>query len=397
MKFYSKAFDKHYETQRIIGEYHGNTEGPVLVFFGGVHGNESAGVLALQNVMEEIHQTQPNIKGSIYAIAGNLNALEKNIRFEEEDLNRVWTKERINKLENDEFDPSSSNADVLEQKELFELGKAIFKKHNKQIYCIDLHTTSGPTVPFITLNDTVINRQFATQFPVPVVVGIEEFLVGPIMNWIMELGYPALAFEAGEHHNKDSVKYHEAFAWLSMVYGGLISKEALPQFNAHLNLLTESNADLRKVFEVWFRKEVKPADGFKMLPGYSNLQEVQKGEQLAESNQGGITALESSRIFMPLYQEKGNDGFFLARELSPSWLRLSEALRKFNIGSVLPILPGISRDKNDTNTLILSTASAKMLGVNFLNILGYRIKVKGENTLSVTKRTFDVKSVSELK
>ncbi|MGB1318909.1 MAG: succinylglutamate desuccinylase/aspartoacylase family protein, partial [Flavobacteriales bacterium] len=284
MKFYSKAFDKHYETQRIIGEYHGNTEGPVLVFFGGVHGNESAGVLALQNVMEEIHQTQPNIKGSIYAIAGNLNALEKNIRFEEEDLNRVWTKERINKLENDEFDPSSSNADVLEQKELFELGKAIFKKHNKQIYCIDLHTTSGPTVPFITLNDTVINRQFATQFPVPVVVGIEEFLVGPIMNWIMELGYPALAFEAGEHHNKDSVKYHEAFAWLSMVYGGLISKEALPQFNAHLNLLTESNADLRKVFEVWFRKEVKPADGFKMLPGYSNLQEVQKGEQLAESN-----------------------------------------------------------------------------------------------------------------
>lgn len=394
-RFYSQAYDKHFETGRIIGEFHGKEDGPVLVFFGGIHGNESAGVIALIQVMEEIERINPAINGSIYAIAGNLNALEKNIRYEKEDLNRVWTKDRIRKLEKQEVDLELSNADVKEQMELFELGKEIFKKHEHQVYCIDLHTTSGPTVPFITLNDTLINRQFATKFPVPVIIGIEEFLVGPLLSWVMEIGYPSLAFEAGEHYHPDSIKYHKAFVWLSLVHGGLISEEEAPEFGKHHLILAASNTNMQKVFEVRHRKDVKDEKAFKMIPGYANLQPVQEGEPLAVNAQGQILAKEAGRIFMPLYQEQGDDGFFLVREVSTIWLNLSTVLRRWKFENLLRILPGVNRSEKDKHTLIVNKRVARFLTIEIFHLLGYRTKQRLENEIRITRREYDVRGVAK--
>ena len=395
MRFYSQAFDKYYETERIIGEFHGAEEGPVLVFFGGVHGNETAGVIALQEVMAEINRLRPKINGSIYAISGNMNALEKNIRFEEEDLNRVWTKDRMRKLKKGEVNAENANADVKEQMELFAIGKEIFRKHEHQVYCIDLHTTSGPTVPFITLNDTLINREFATKFPVPVIVGIEEFLVGPILSWVMEIGYPSLAFEAGEHFHPDSVKYHKAFVWLSLIYGGLISEKEIPDLDKYHATLSASNVDLTRVFEVRYRKGVTPEEGFKMKRGYANLQPVQQGESLAHSNNETIKAVETGRIFMPLYQEKGDDGFFLVREVSPFWLWLSTILRTWKFENLLKLLPGVSTDRRDKHTLVVNKRIARFLSTEVFHLLGYRTKKWEEDKLLITKREFDVRGIAK--
>jgi predicted deacylase len=394
-RFYSKAFDKHYEAERIIGEYHGKKEGPVLVFFGGIHGNESAGVIALMQVMEKIAETKPDINGSIYAISGNMNALQKNIRYESEDLNRIWTKDRIRQLEKGTLLPESINADVKEQMELFELGKKIFKRHEHQVYCIDLHTTSAPTVPFITLNDTLINRAFATKFPVPVIIGIEEFLTGPILSWVMEIGYPSLAFEAGEHYHPDSVKYHEAFVWLSLVHGGLIAEKDVPDFGKHHLTLAASNPDMRQVFEVRHRKVVKPDEQFRMKPGYANLQSVQQGEPLAENVNGSIHAMESGRIFMPLYQSQGEDGFFLVREVSPFWLKLSAVLRKLKFERLLPLLPGVRKDEREKQTLIVNKKVARFLTTEIFHLLGFRTKQNVGDELRISHREYDVRGVAK--
>ena len=39
------------------------------------------------------------IKGNLYAIAGNLPALENGERFHQQDLNRLWTNERMQHLQ----------------------------------------------------------------------------------------------------------------------------------------------------------------------------------------------------------------------------------------------------------------------------------------------------------
>ena len=394
-RFYSKALNEHFEVERIIGEFHGDEDGPVLVFFGGVHGNESSGVVALVQVMDEIKRLKPKIRGSIYALTGNMNALEHDQRFEKEDLNRIWTKDRIRDLEKGRNNMNELHADQLEQLELYKIGKEIFKKHAHQVYCIDLHTTSAPTVPFITLNDTLINRDFATKFPVPVIIGIEEFLVGPLLSWVMEIGYPSLAFEAGEHYSLDSINYHKAFVWLSLVHGGLISEEEAPEFGKHHLTLAASNADHGKVFEVYHRKGVVPEENFKMKPGYANLQPIVEGEKLAENIDGSVLAIDDGRIFMPLYQDQGSDGFFLAREVAPMWLKLSATLRKLKFENVLTLLPGVNRDKEERHTLIVNKRVAKFLAVEIFHLLGYRTKTRLKTQMRFTKREYDVRGVAQ--
>ncbi|MCW8982266.1 MAG: succinylglutamate desuccinylase/aspartoacylase family protein, partial [Altibacter sp.] len=55
-------------TQRIIGHLTGAEPGPTTVFVGGLHGNEPAGVIALQQLMQELKQENITIKGNIYAV-----------------------------------------------------------------------------------------------------------------------------------------------------------------------------------------------------------------------------------------------------------------------------------------------------------------------------------------
>ena len=395
VRFHSRALDKHFEVERIIGEYHGKEKGPVLVFFGGIHGNEPSGVVALIEVVEELQRLKPNIKGSIYAITGNMYSLEKEQRYESQDLNRIWTKEQILRIEKGEVTDANANVEEREQLELFHIGKEIFAKHEHQVYCIDLHTTSGPTVPFITLNDTLINRNFATKFPIPVIIGIEEFLKGPLLSWVMEIGYPSLAFEAGEHNSIDSIKFHKAFVWLSLAYGGLISKESVPEFDYHKNALTSSNPDLIRVFEVTFKYAIKPGEKFKMKPGFDNLQHVDKDQILAESSDGPILSPSTGRVFMPLYQSQGEDGFFITRIVSPFWLNLSATLRKIRFESVLTLLPGVNRDIRDKHTLVVNKRVAKFLAIDIFHLLGYRTKERTEDSLRVSKREYDVRGVAK--
>ncbi len=394
-RFHSRALDRHYEVERIIGEFHGKEEGPVLVFFGGVHGNEPAGVVALIEVMDELNRLNPSINGSIYAIAGNLSALEQGHRYHDEDLNRIWTKERVEKIERGLVHADNANREQREQMELFVLLKDIFAKYEHQVYCIDLHTTSGPTVPFITLNDTLINRKFATRFPIPVIIGIEEFLKGPLLSWIMEIGYPSLAFEAGEHHSVDSIRYHKAFIWLSLVYGGLIERSSVPQFDFHRKTLTSSIPDLVRVFEVNYRHGVASTEQFRMKPGYDNLQRIEKGEILAENIKGVIPSPTAGRIFMPLYQSQGEDGFFITNEVSPFWLNLSAVLRKIKFDSVLTLLPGVNRDPKDKHTLVVNKHVARFMAVQLFHLLGYRTKERAEDLLRVSKREYDVRGVAK--
>ena len=70
---YNKALNKHIEVTRIIGKITGSLPGPTIVFFGGIHGNETSGVFALKEVFDGLNNEE--VKGTVYAISGNLNDL----------------------------------------------------------------------------------------------------------------------------------------------------------------------------------------------------------------------------------------------------------------------------------------------------------------------------------
>ena len=175
----------------------------------------------------------------------------------------------------------------------------------------------------------------------------------------------------------------------------MIPESSVPDFNLHRQTLTSSNSELIKVFEVNFRYEVKPEEQFKMKPGYDNLQEIEKDEVIAENSDGSVLAPSTGRIFMPLYQSQGEDGFFIAKKVSRFWLDLSAVLRTIRFDSLLPILPGVKRDVRDKQTLVINKRVAKLMAVEIFHLLGYRTKQRTENTLRVSKREYDVRGVAK--
>lgn len=115
-KIYSQATDKYINVERVIDQISGDDPGPTLIFTGGIHGNEPSGVFALYQVMKELREKQIPVNGSIYALSGNLWALERGERFHEQDLNRLWEHDSVDALEAGTLE--DRNNDVIEQKDI---------------------------------------------------------------------------------------------------------------------------------------------------------------------------------------------------------------------------------------------------------------------------------------
>ncbi len=383
VKVHSKALDKTIEVSRVIDHISGVQPGPCLIFTGGIHGNEPSGVFALYKVAREIRENNLPLKGDFYALSGNLWALERGERFHRQDLNRLWTKEHIKALALNGSSPE--NEDIAQLAALNDILQKILHKKDGPFYFMDLHTTSSDTVPFLTVNDSLLNRWFTEQYPVPKILGIEEYLDGPLLSYLNELGYVAFGFEGGQHDDMASIENHVAFIYLSLVFSGILSKEVI-DFDHYYRQLAKLSMDKCDIYEIFYRYGIKQGENFTMQPSYMNFQLVRKGEKLAESNGQPVKAPYTSRIFMPLYQPKGNDGFFTIRRIKPFFLRLSAVLRKWRFDRILPLLPGVRWASGQKETLIVDRRVARLFTKQFLHLLGYRNKRLDENHLIVKNR-----------
>ena len=363
---------------RILYCQNNNLNDLTLVCIGGIHGNERAGVYGLQKVVENIIDKKINLKGNFYALLGNISAFKKNVRFQDFDLNRIWTKQDIEALN------ISNNFKLKEHKEHYELYceiKKIFSKHNGPFVFIDLHTTSSPTAPFITISDSLNNRGLANKFNLPIVLGIEEYLDGPLLTYINEFGHISMGFEAGQHHDEKSVLNCEAFVWLVMEKLELINKKKLPfkDFDSLLNFK-------KQFYEITYRYSLIDYGKFKMISGFNNFDKIIKGQILARNKYMDIKSPFNGLIFMPLYQNQGQDGFFVVKKISKIWLLLSSFLRGLKFHELLRILPGIHKSPENDYCLIADKRIAFFLTTKVFHLFGYRKKIIKKNGIHFIKR-----------
>lgn len=380
---HSKALKRSLKVDRILGHYRGNRPGPVLVFFGGIHGNEPAGVFALHRVFEFLNTQAPDFAGEIIGITGNLSALEKGVRFQRVDLNREWTHSNLDLI--DQSEPDNILADQLELLEINDILKELTHKRKGPFYFFDLHTTSSETIPFLTVNDSLLNREFTDQYPAPIILGIEEYLDGPLLSYVNELGYVAFGFEGGQHDELASIGNHQAFIYLSMVFSGALKKEQI-RYAKYYHTLAKHNKKLQSVFEIIHRHKVECNDGFKMLAGFTNFQPIHKGQHLADCPAGPIKAPRDGRIFMPLYQGKGDDGYFIIRHIPHIFLTLSAWARHIKMDRLLPMLPGVEWANGNKDELVVDLKTARFLARPLLHLMGYRSKKLDETHLRAKNR-----------
>ena len=299
---------------RILGDFDSGEKNNLMILVGALHGNEMAGYKAINNVFQELRESKTKINGRIVGIAGNLQAIEAKKRFIEHDMNRAWKPEIINRVLN--TPEEELTYEDRELKELHDILDDLGCQDYKNKYLIDLHTTSADNGIFLVHPGLPSHDSVAKALRLPTVINLDVHLPGTLLKYMRKYGFTSFAFEAGQIGSAKAIEIHTFGVWELLHKAGIIDhSRELAHLIHYEEILASIHKPLPGTVRVLHRHEIQPQDYFHMKPGYENFQTVSKGELLAEDKHGEIHAPLDGLIFMPLYQNEGNDGFFIVEEL----------------------------------------------------------------------------------
>ena len=304
---------------RIIGKYTGPERGPLIIAFGGMHGNELAGIRALDMLfhmlnVEPNHNPTFSYRGRLIGVRGNLQACQLGVRFLEKDLNRQFTPDNIERIRSTPI--TELQTEDRELKELVELvDHEVAEYQPDRLLVIDLHTTTADGGIFSIATDDQASVEMAKSLHAPVITGMLKGLRGTTLHYFccdhFQCPTVSVTFEAGQH--EDPLSTRRAIAALVSLLRAVGSVRPEDVENRHDDLLLNYSQGLPKVAELLQVHSVKPDDRFRMLPGFRNFQPIKAGEILAQDKNGDIKSPVDAHILMPLYQNQGEDGFFLIK------------------------------------------------------------------------------------
>lgn len=318
-----------FSTSRIIGHYQGEEPGPLVIAIGGIHGNEPAGVEALAQLfelLEEEPQINPGFtfRGELLALRGNVGALSRGLRYEDEDLNRIWQDDRIERLRKEREIPFVERTANAEEEELLNLLDtieiAIEEYQPREVVLLDLHTTTATGGIFTITGDDTASLQLGAELYAPVIKGMLNGLSGTTLNYFRSnrfgdgISLRALTFEAGSHDDPLSVDRALA-ATINLLRGCGCVQDADVR-TLHDQLLQQNAVNLPRLTQLVYVHRIKPEDQFRMKPGYVNFQPVTKNEELGHDRNGSVYSPCAGYVLMPLYQEKGDEGFFIVEDFA---------------------------------------------------------------------------------
>jgi len=308
--------------KRLIGRHTGQERGPLLICFGGMHGNEPAGIQALSilfKLLELEPESNPDFRfqGRIVGFKGNLRAIENGVRYLDRDLNRQWRPEVVEHVLNTPVAQLKH-----EELEILELHTAVMEEiedyEPDEVIVLDLHTTTAYGGIFSIATDKPKSVNIAVELHAPVITGLLKGIQGTTLHYFntenIGVETTTVCFESGQHEETLSVNRAIAAIINCMRTVGCVRSEDVE--NRHDALLIEYARGLPKVSELITTHSIQPEDHFRMVPDYKNFQKVKQGEILAFDRNGPIEAIEDGLILMPLYQKQGEDGFFLIRAVS---------------------------------------------------------------------------------
>ncbi len=307
------------ESPRVIGHYVGEENGPLVVAIGGIHGNETAGVTALEQLFDLLRE-EPllnpgfSFRGELLALRGNLEALRVGKRYVDTDLNRIW-RHVVRGVDNTYASTEARELDGM----LAAIEHVLEESSAAEIVLLDLHTTTATGGVFAITGDDGPSLSLAAELGVPVIKGMLSGLQGTTLSHFRSGRYDldrpcrAVTFEAGTHEDPRSVERALAATVNLLRSIGCVRDEDVSTH--HEETLRAANPGVPIVMELVYVHELPTdeAHGFRMRAGYRNFQPVREGELLAEDRGGPIAAPCSGYLLMPLYQEQGEEGFFIVK------------------------------------------------------------------------------------
>src|SRR5690625_5166156 len=301
---------------RTIGSLDAPRDGPLVVLLTGLHGNEYMGVRAVEEVMDILKESGSLSSGRVLGIRANLKALDRKVRFVDEDMNRIWFPSIIEKIRATPEEHLSSSERIETKRLLRILDQVEQHKGSAPVILVDVHTFSAEGSMFGLPNRDPEQIDLLSDIYVPMVLGIDRTLRCTVLKYFHNRGLFSFVLEGGQHENKQTEQNIIASLMLLMRAIGCLHPEnthsgTLAGFRKHLKSQTRH---LPARAELVYQHLIEEGDDFAMRPGYQNFQQVKEGQWLASDQTGKIVAECDGFILMPLYQEQGREGFFIIRE-----------------------------------------------------------------------------------
>jgi hypothetical protein len=199
-------------------------------------------------------------------------------------------------------------------------------------------------------------------------------------------GVTILGFEAGQHDDQGSVVRATEAVWVALDSCGLLSGEdRLRAIEARRTLAEQTASDIG-IVEILYRYDIDSGNGFSMMPGFESFQTIEAGQVLARNGLEEVLAPQAGMLLMPLYQEQGQDGFFLVRQIRPFWLPVSTMLRGWRLERFLHFLPGVTHHPDRVDTFLVDRQLARFSPLRLFHLLGFRREGKDGRVLIMTRR-----------
>jgi len=262
-------------------ELNGKKPGPTSVILVGVHGNEKCGIRAI----EELLPTLTIDAGKSFIIYGNPEAISKNVRFVDVNLNRLFGY------------PENTFPEEFVGYEYMRVG-FLRQYLNQADYMLDIHASLTPdSKPFLICEKR--SYEIAKYLQVPLVVtGFGKFQRGT--DYYMDsLGKVGICLECGYVSDKKSV---------------VVAKDAIISF---LKAVGHLNNDLEiidqeplRLYDMYQTK----TDNFKLTKKFFDFELIKKGQLIGIDGAEEIQVNRDSYILFARDRNKINEEAFLLAE-----------------------------------------------------------------------------------
>lgn len=268
------------ECTTILGPKPGNTS----IILAGVHGNEPCGVKAIEKLLPKLKIK----RGKVIFLLGNPDALDENVRFIEQNLNRMF---------------AESNRDYTsKEKGSYEYKRAKFIKMflKDASALLDIHSTRNECIPFVFAEKNAFN--IVKYFPKEVkriVSNINELEPGGTDGYMLESGKIGICVECGQHQSKkaEKVALKSIIAFL----------ECRGHIDGHRKKTSKKECiTMRSIY-------ITKTNSFKLSKKFTDFEEIRKGQLIGMD---GTKEIRSSKdcliVFAHDCNKIGSEAFLTA-------------------------------------------------------------------------------------
>ena len=259
--------------------------GAVLSVFVGVHGNEKAGIYAMEEILDTI-----NIEnGKVYFVYGNPLAIEKNIRFTEKNLNRCFLK-------------SIDGNSYEEERARFLMGIL-----DESDALLDIHASnSEKSTPFVICEPEVF--KIAAKLNCKIVsCGWDALQPGGSDGYMHQSGKVGICLECGSAQDSNNSK------------NILLAKNSILTFLKHFGIINNNIKKLSytqefiRITQVVYKKSNK----FKFIRKFNDFDKLKDGEVFAKDGDNVYVAENNQIIIFPHENTLiGQEAFILAKKIT---------------------------------------------------------------------------------